>query len=324
MVFTYLRSQIKVGKTRRTWHSFMTWMRSSKGPKAAVGVSAANNIAGVTVIGTSITQLAAGSAAAVEALAGAAFIGAIAGPWAGITLGLVAIIIIAQNADSNRDKAHIDIFPYCWNIIDSNPPSLQFRSIEDLEKAAQFACTLLEEGAKQLKDQGRKFIEASTNFETFNRKAQEKLKRCVELRTKFNTANVALQNVQPGSKYLELQTLKDDKRNFKLLQDEIASDFNKAAEEDGAVFEMVRRCQHYSEYIQASHIVSLYYQSKLSGTITQASKDFSTVDFFKDIKVVQESRKLFKDLDEAYTKISTLENVFQQSEIYAATGALNQ
>ena len=76
----------------------------------------------------------------------------------------------------------------------------------------------------------------------------------------------------------------NNEKKFNELKEKINNDFNAASSVNGAIFEMVRRCQHYSEYIQAPHIISLYYQSSLAGNITQVSKQFSTVDFFKEFK----------------------------------------
>ena len=98
----------------------------------------------------------------------------------------------------------------------------------------------------------------------------------------------------------------DNEKKFNELKDKINNDFNAASLVNGAIFEMVRRCQHYSEYIQAPHIISLYYQSSLAGNITQVSKQFSTVDFFKDIPNIIRLRKLFIELDNAYIKFTAI------------------
>jgi len=312
MIYSDLRKAIKVGTGRKISHSFFTYARSlRKGSKSAKVVAATNvatNTLGTAAIGTASFTLIVGTAVA-EAAAGAAFIAAISGPWAGITVGLIGIVLLAKSAYSSRESAHEALFGYCWNIIDSDAPTQKFSDIQELGKIASAAMKLLEEGGKQLEDQGRKYDLASKNFNVFHQQITEKVRQCQEAYKQYHLSYDALgwaiRNGAVNASLLQ-NTTTSNQKNFNQLKEKIENEFKLASEVNGAMFEMVRRCQHYSEYIQAPHIITLYYQSNLSGTITQGAKDFGTVDFFKDMQNVSDLRKIFSDLDEAYSKIGTL------------------
>ena len=150
--------------------------------------------------------------------------------------------------------------------------------------AAAAAMKLLEEGRKQLEDQSRKYQLASDNLQTFHRDIGLKITQCIDAKKQYLASSQAVANAPKNVNNPNLQQVQmSNEKKFNELKEKINNDFNAASLVNGAIFEMVRRCQHYSEYIQAPHIISLYYQSSLAGNITQVSKQFSTVDFFKDM-----------------------------------------
>ena len=76
---------------------------------------------------------------------------------------------------------------------------------------------------------------------------------------------------------------------------------------------MVRRCQHYSEYLQAPHIVSMYYKSQVNNELSSEAKNFGVEDFFKDWPTMVRQRDLFKKADEVYGQFSALTLYEEQS-----------
>ena len=310
MLYSDLRKNIKVSTGRRISNSFFTYLRSlrkgSTSTKAEAATNLATNTLGVAATGTAAFTLIVGAAVA-EAAAGAAFIIAISGPWAGVTVGLIGIALLAKSVHSNRESAHEALFVYCWNIVDDAPPTQKFDTIQDLEKAAAAAMKLLEEGRKQLEDQSRKYQLASDNLQTFHRDIGLKITQCIEAKKQYLASSQAVANAPKNVNNPNLQQVQmSNEKKFNELKEKINNDFNAASSVNGAIFEMVRRCQHYSEYIQAPHIISLYYQSSLAGNITQVSKQFSTVDFFKDMPNIIILRNLFIELDRAYIKFTAI------------------
>ena len=311
MFYSDLRKNIKVGTGRRISNSFFTYVRSFRKSSAPAKVgtftNAASNTLGAATTGTAAFTLIVGTSVA-EAAAGAAFIAAISGPWAGITVGLIAIVFLAKSAYSSRELAHEALFNYCWNIVDSEPPTAKFNTIQDLGKIAPAAMKLLEEGVKQLEDQGRKYKLASDNFITFHTRSTQKLseiKATHDLHIQLSQAVAFAAGAGAANASLLQNNLTVNQQKFNKLKTEIDNEFKTASEINGEIFEMVRRCQHYSEYIQAPLILTLHYQCTLSGSITKAN-EFSTVDFFKDIDKVTELRSKFRELGEAYAAVSAL------------------
>jgi len=311
MFYSDLRKTIKVGTVRKISHSFFTYVRSLRKGSASAKVGAATNFAtntlGAATTGTAAFTLIVGTTVA-EAAAGAALIAAISGPWAGITVGLIAIVFLAKSAYSSRESAHEALFNYCWNIVDSEPPTAKFNTLEDLGKIAPAAMKLLEEGGKQLEDQGRKYQLASDNFITFHARATRKISELTDTHALYMQSFQAVAYAVPAgaaNASLLQNTMTVNQQKFNKLKTEIENEFKTASEVNGEIFEMVRRCQHYSEYIQAPLILTLHYQCILAGSITKAN-EFSTVDFFKDIDKVTALRTKFRELGEAYSAVGGL------------------
>jgi hypothetical protein len=316
-IFSDIRRNIKVSRVRKVSNSFFTYLRSLRkdstaGGKVEVATTLATNTVAIAGTGTAAFTLAVGATAA-EIAAGAAFIAAISGPWAGITLGLIGLALLAKSTYSSRESAHEELFKYCWNIIDTTPPDIKIQTEDDLKKAASAAMKLLEEGGKQLSDQARKFQEASDKFTLFHSAITPKFGDAHRAFVAMGSANATVirGSNDPAFKG-EVKTRAEAvaverTREFKAIKTSISDAFGAAIVENGAIFEYVRRCQHYGEYIQAPHIISLSYRWILSGdSAFSVPLSFSNNDFFAGLDKVHDLRVKLAALCVAYNQVAGL------------------
>ena len=332
--FDDIRVNIKVGTGRRVGHSFLTALRSigpsSKSTHIARALANDANVVSAMGIGVGAAQM---TGTIAESAAVAGFVAAIAGPQIAITAGIVGIALIAYSAYTNREDAHEELFGYCWNIITPTRPTKTFGAVPDLCKAAAAGMRLIEEGAKQMAEQCNKLEKTTLAFAKFNEDIALKIRLVESAATNFTAAHQAYQKERGDSDRVMItirdtkgvkdfapitvgpayNRLEDCRRRFDEAKKRVLNEFNAAAEVDGAIFEMVRRCQHYSEYLQAPHIVSMYYKSQVNNELSSEAKNFGVEDFFKDWPTMVRQRDLFKKADEVYGQFSALTLYEEQS-----------
>lgn len=268
----------KVSNLRRVSHSFTDYFRSIDRSSIGLqnvgaginGVNVAAGVGGAVKSGLSLSKFAAGAVAASGILA------ACAGPQAAITASAISLCFLVKSTYSNREAAHRILRPYVWSIVDDHPPA-SFNTIEELQKVAQAAQALLDDGKNQYKLVGIKFQKAAAEFAELNREIDEMATRLIrELHAApFRGNPVAIAALE---KYME-------------------SVWEKESKPGGRIFNFVRRCEHTSNYLQAPHLVAHAMRAQFDPMTVLAEVQ---IDYFAHSPSLQRQRKAFLDLETAY------------------------
>lgn len=281
-IFSELKNA-DVGSTgRKVWHSLRDRLNVAFGGSgtdmAVTGATYAANTVGIA--GSAVGF--AGGVVAILGTTGA--IAALAGPQAAITLGVLGLVatiaticLMAKDAYSDRESAHKVLSDYCWNLVDQAPPIIKLDE-NSIDKAVKAAMTLVDDGKSQIERLHEKFNIAKVNVDIFNKKSGDLFASFV------NSVNTTT-HAQQEAKVKELV------------------DFWEAAlKPNGAIFELVRRCVHAANYLQAYHIIDLNVRYKLAPKSDfKPIEHFFVHDFFKHSKMREESAALFKALEETHT-----------------------
>ncbi len=248
---TNLFSEFKEGeisRSRRVGHSFtnyyssMDW-KEKLSTKAGLAESATQGVAAVANVGGILGLIGGGLAIAGAGAAGAGFFVAVAGPQVAVTAGVVGLALLAKGTYTNREAAHRELSRYVWNMVDDDPPPNGVCFTDDaLERAANAALTLMDDGKSQIKLLGPKLETAKVRFDRFNQDVGDTTAQLLRLRASPQAANAEM---------AKLRTKMDQ-----------------AVKQGGAIFEYVRRCCHTGNYIQAPHLLSLAMKEKcLKGSV---------------------------------------------------------
>jgi hypothetical protein len=237
----------------------------------------ANNAVGI--MSTSATIAAAAGSTAAFALA-------LSGPQAGITLGLIGIGLLVYEASSDREKAHNDLLPFVWTLIDDvAPPTF---TEDTLKTACGAATTLLDDGKAQFKLLKSKYDERQLAFKLF----------FTELAADTAKINDLSDQMRISGRARDMKLYKSLASKQNALIDKRAEAVKVSLASGGAIFEFVRRCCHVSNYLQAPHILGLGIKEKIDqGSVIGKDRE---ADFFAGTSLA-EARKMFKDLDKLMT-----------------------
>ena len=234
----------------------------------------ASNAVGIMSTGATIAA-AAGSTAA--------FALAMSGPQAGITLGLIGIGLLVYEASSDREKAHNELLPFVWTLIDDVPPPTFTE--DTLKTACGAATTLLDDGKAQFKLLKSKYDERHLAFKRlFDQVAAD-----------TGSINSLATQMRDSLKIRNMTLYKSLESKRSKLIDKRAEDIKVGLASGGAIFEFVRRCCHVSNYLQAPHILGLGIKEKIAnGSVIGKPRE---ADFFAGTSLA-DARKMFKDLDD--------------------------
>jgi hypothetical protein len=237
----------------------------------------ANNAVGI--MSTSATIAAAAGSTAAFALA-------MSGPQAGITLGLIGIALLVYEASSDREKAHNELLPFVWTLIDDVPPPTFTE--DTLKTACGAATTLLDDGKAQFKLLKSKYDERHLAFKRF----------FTELAADTAKINDLANQMKTNSRAGNMKLYNSQRSNRNALIDKRAEDIKVGLASGGAIFEFVRRCCHVSNYLQAPHILGLGIKEKIAqGSVIGKDRE---ADFFAGTSLA-DARKMFRDLDKLMT-----------------------
>jgi hypothetical protein len=292
-------SELKKGGVtweRRVGHSFTQgvhgdWRRfaGEKLVHEAGGVIEGADFVGKAVGGTFVLtadalQWAKAAAATVGVVA------AMAGPQAGIALGVVGLVSLVHGTLSDRESAHKELAKYVWTMVDTLKPEVDIcGGGENLFKAGEAAATLLDDGKNQIALLGDKYKKAEDGFnQTF-------LPKFHDLKGAFTKA---LEDFGRTKGQGELE-------NALALQSSIIEMFNENAKPGGAAFEYVRRLCHTGNYLQAPYILALAMKEKWQkGALTE--QHFQFADYFAGNQSVAGIRRQFDNIGGTYEDIRKL------------------
>jgi DNA-binding ferritin-like protein (Dps family) len=291
-------SELKTGEVsggRRLGHSFTQGvhgdLRRFAGEKAVHEVGSAveaadfvgKAVGGTVVLTADALQWAKAAAAAVGVVA------AMAGPQAGIVLGVVGLLSLVHGTLSDRESAHKKLAKYVWTMVDTDKPELDICSgTENLFKAAEAAATLLNDGKNQIALLPDKLKKAEDGFKNFV--------------TKFRDLNKDFYNAVG---HLCRTKGEGELENARALRSSINKMFDENSKPGGAAFEYVRRLCHTGNYLQAPYILALAMKEKfLTGSAKE--QNFCSTDYFGGNRDVAGIRQGFDSLSEMYEKICQL------------------
>jgi hypothetical protein len=188
---------------------------------------------------------------------------------AGLGVAL-AVFDLAYHRYSNREGAHAQLSGHVWSLIDDVRPEPPGKS-EDLAAASLY---LLREGVAQLDEMRNKLTTAVNNFDKFWSE-YENLNSWLTDKAWYDPpssgpARAALVNLPPPLKSLS----EDDRVMYCFLQrDKAVNLWNTANEQNGAVFELMRRLNHLGNYLQAPMIVASYLADDQNAKFPDCIKD---------------------------------------------------
>ncbi|SIT00808.1 hypothetical protein [Insolitispirillum peregrinum] len=290
--FTPMLAKIEVSNVRRVSHSLTNWFQSiDRGSFSASNVT--NQTLGAFGNASGSLGLVAGAATlAGSAIASGAFLAACAGPQVAVTAGVAGIVMFAKSAYSNREQAHQTLSQYVWNLVDDQRPPKSLSTTQDLEKAADAALTLLNDGQNQLKLLPKKLQAASTRIDEFHeflRKAVADTNRLITEQNALSRSPVAAQ--RKGGE-------------IKKKSEEILKRFDTAMKPGGELFEYVRRLSHTGNYVQAPLVLAHSIKVSAEGNSPQAASVMD-VDYFATSPLAQ-SRNVLMTYHKVYADFLTL------------------
>lgn len=297
-IFSVLKSDdnIAVSNFRRVRHSASNYFSSIDRSSFTGRNVVTQVINGVGQVGGVLGGVAGGIAlGAGTVVVGAGFLAAVSGPQVAVTAAVIGIALLVMATYSNREAAHKELSPYMWTLVDDKPPAIEpTSSLEHLTKAAGAAATLMDDGKSQIKLLGNKLQAAEVRFRQVT----------VTITTAHNdyvAAQTELANIAPmmasAAKNVRLRAAESKLQRAK---DTVTSTWDNETKAGGAIHQYVRRSVHTSNYLQASHIISLAMKEKLApGSVVGKPVQ----DFFKDIDLAKNCRKSFSDLSDLYKAI---------------------
>lgn len=284
---------IAVSNFRRVRHSAANWFQSIDSESFTgrnVVTSVINGVGQVGgVLGGAAGAIAIGAGSVVV---GAGFLAAVSGPQVAVTAAVLGIALLVMATYSNREAAHNELAQYVYTMVDNQPPRKNpLASRDELVKAAGAAATLMDDGKNQLKLMGGKLQSAQVGFSRLNTDV-------INAMNEYRGAVADLLTVPAGMAYKArrdgLERKRDNAKNL------AKNAWEKESKPGGAIHQYVRRCVHTSNYLQASHIISLAMREKLDpGSVVGKPYD----DFFGDMTIAKESRKSFEKLSDLYVEL---------------------
>ena len=247
--------------------------------RLAVGFKAAD----YTVNTTGVAMIVISSLAV--AGVGGAFVAAMTGPWAGVVLGVIALVVLVKAAYSNRESCHEKLEKYCWSMIDDKRPE-NFAGADDLFAASSAALELLSDGKSQMAQLGQKLQKASDAM------------RDVHAQIKNNEDAIRRLSMD---KHAEINAINASNKAI----------LTKAMKKGGAIHQFTRRVVHTGIYMQAPHIVALAMKERLAPGIGLAGNN---TDYFINVDMADKSRQLFTKMAAFYTQIMNAQDVSNNTQ----------
>lgn len=244
---------------RRAAHSARDKLTSTFGNSVGE-VAEKTALAGATVNAACTVAVAAGAAGAFVAVA--------SGPIAAGALGVVGLMLAAKSSYSNRESAHNKLMPYVWSYIDDVQPEPITEA--NSKKIGAAALSLISDGQPQQKLMNAKFRNREFDFNRFARKYEE-----VSVKHEM-----FLKGGPPIKKEYKDAVCTWEDRRMQLL--------HKAYDQNGAVFEYMRRLGHMANYMQAPVVFGMIMQRQMS----------PLPDFAKNVPAVSQARASLKTFQE--------------------------
>jgi len=241
--------EISVGRMRRMKHSFTQKLQSMSKKELAVEVVDKGGLAaGVASAGASV---------AASAGATSAFVVAMSGPQAAVTLTVLSAALAAKSAYSDRESAHNALAPYVWSYIDDAPPKGWGKKEEPDVLGA--AMSLISDGKAQISLVKSKFEERERAFNAWYK--QEYLEA-----SKFHVMGCnAPRSIRPDGGLASTIRREEPRRQAAITSGE---------GDGGAVREYMRRLVHMGNYLQAGSVVSRVLRT-VEGVPSPPLRDFA-------------------------------------------------
>jgi hypothetical protein len=192
---------------------------------------------------------------------------------AGIAVGALGVAYVlfdlAKQKYSNREYAHAQLSGHVWSLIDDVAPQPPDKP-EDLAAASLY---LLREGTAQLDEMRAKLSTAAKKFDDF----WSEYTKLNWWLTKKDVYDIPSSGPRPGplsnlpAPFNRL-TYGQRVTHCLDLRDKAVNLWNTANEQNGAVFDLMRRLNHFGNYLQAPMIVAQYLNNK-DATYPQCIKD---------------------------------------------------
>ena len=235
-------ASIRVGRMRKVQSSFLDKWRSmgKKEVTIEVGyVGVVNAFPAATGVGLAV----AGASVAAATGIGLAGLGA-----------ALAVFDLVKQKYSNRERAHTQLSGHVWSLIDDVAP--QPGEGKDLAAASLY---LLREGVAQLEEMRNKLNTAVSKFDKFWAEYEQKNWWLTD-KDFYDPPQAGLERGALMRLPAPLQKLSEEDRekHFLAQGDRAVNLLNTAIEQNGAVFELMRRLNHVGNYLQAPMIVAQY------------------------------------------------------------------